>query len=116
MLTTVGDEEEGIELARAIVERGEAACVNIVPGVRSVFRWKGEICSESEYLLVVKTTTEGYDAVAETVRELHSYELPEVLALPVTRGDEGYLTWIAEAVDSGSPPRGPRRAAEPDDD
>ncbi len=75
------------------------ACVNIVSGVRSVYRWKGRICKDSEYLLVIKTDEGEYGAVAATIGEIHSYELPEILAVPVQQGDSGFLAWIAECVD-----------------
>jgi periplasmic divalent cation tolerance protein len=70
-----------------------------MPGVRSVYRWKGKICSDGEYLLIVKTLASEYDDVAETIRELHSYELPEILAFDVTRGDADFLEWLEGSVD-----------------
>lgn len=98
-LTTVGTEQEANLLAEEILERRLGACVNIVPGVRSVYRWKGRICKDSEFLLVIKSAESEYEALAETIHELHSYELPEILALPVHHGDSGFLAWIAECVD-----------------
>ena len=83
VLTTVGTEEEANRVAEELVERRHAACVNIVPGVRSVYRWKGTVCRDSEFLLVVKTTSEEYDVLAEAIRELHSYELPEIRAFNI---------------------------------
>lgn len=99
ILTTVGEEEQAILIAREIVARRHAACVNIVPGVRSVYRWQGKICTDGEYLLVIKTLEEEYPEVAATIQELHSYELPEILSFPVRQGDPDFLDWIAASVD-----------------
>lgn len=99
VLTTVGTEQEANLIAEELLERRLGACVNIVSGVRSVYRWKGRICKDSEYLLVIKTEEGEYEEVAATIGEFHSYELPEILALPVPHGDSGFLSWIAECVD-----------------
>ncbi|HUP42726.1 MAG TPA: divalent-cation tolerance protein CutA, partial [Thermoanaerobaculia bacterium] len=76
VVTTVGTEEQANLIAREIIARRQAACVNIVPGVRSIYRWQGKICSDAEFLLIAKTLESEFDAVAATIRELHSYELP----------------------------------------
>jgi len=99
VLTTVGTEEQANLIAREIVARRQAACVNILPGVRSIYRWKGKICKDGELMLVVKTLEEEFDGVSATIRELHSYELPEILAFQVTRGEPDFLAWIASSVD-----------------
>jgi len=99
VLTTVGTEQEANLLAEEILERRLGACINIVSGVRSIYRWKGRVCKDSEYLLVIKSLESEYEALAATIQELHSYELPEILALPVHHGDSGFLAWIAECVD-----------------
>ena len=99
VVTTVGTEEQAYLIAREIVARRQAACVNIVPGIRSIYRWKGKICKDGELLLLVKTLEEEFEAVAATIRELHSYELPEILSFSVTRGEQGFLDWIAGSVD-----------------
>jgi periplasmic divalent cation tolerance protein len=99
IVTTVGTEEQANLIARELVARRQAACVNAVPGVRSTYRWKGKICTDGEIMLVVKTAESEFDAVAATIRELHSYELPEILSFPVDRGDPGFLRWIADSVD-----------------
>jgi len=99
ILTTVGTEEQANLIARELVARRQAACVNAVPGVRSTYRWQGTICTDGEIMLVVKTEEAEFDAVAATIRELHSYELPEILSFPVDRGDPAFLRWIAESVD-----------------
>jgi periplasmic divalent cation tolerance protein len=102
IVTTVGSEDEANRIAEEVVARRQAACVNIVTGVRSVYRWKGEICRDSEYLLIVKSLATEYEAVADTIRELHSYELPEILAFSIHRGDRRFLEWIAESCDKSA--------------
>ena len=99
VITTVGTEEQAYLIAREIVARRQAACVNILPGVRSIYRWKGKICKDGELMLVVKTLEPEFAAVAATIRELHSYELPEILSFQVARGEERFLDWIATSVD-----------------
>src|ERR1700710_953760 len=99
IVTTVGTEEQAALTAREIVVRRQAACVNILPGVRTIYRWKGKICKDGELLLLIKTLEEEFDAVAATIRELHSYELPEILSWSVARGEPSFLDWIASSVD-----------------
>lgn len=99
VVTTVGTEEEANLLAAELLDRRHAACVNIVSGVRSHYRWRGAVCKDSEYLLIVKTMATEYEPVAETIRELHSYEQPEILSLAVNQGDPGFLAWIADCLD-----------------
>jgi periplasmic divalent cation tolerance protein len=99
VVTTVGTEEQAYTIAREIVARRQAACVNIVPGIRSIYRWKGKICKDGELMLLVKTLEGEFEAVAATIRELHSYELPEVLSFNVSHGEKGFLEWIAGSVD-----------------
>jgi len=99
VLTTVGTEEEATRLARELVCRRHAACVNLVPGIKSIYRWGGKVCSDTEYLLVVKTLKSELPAVEAAIRELHSYELPEILALEVSQSESGFLGWIEAALD-----------------
>ena len=99
VITTVGTEEQANLIAREIVARRQAACVNILPGVRSIYRWKGKICKDGELMLVVKTLEQELDGVSATIRELHSYELPEILSFQVIRGEANFLEWIASSVD-----------------
>ena len=100
VLTTAGSEEQATTLARELVERRLAACVNIVGQVCSVFRWKGEIHEDEERLLVIKTAVDLFPEVRKAVRELHSYETPEVVMFPLADGDPEYLNWLAEGVKS----------------
>ena len=99
VVTTVGTEEEANRLAEELVARRHAACVNIVPVHRSVYRWQGKVCDDREYLLLIKTLEREYEAVEAAVQELHSYELPEILAFRVSRGESRFLDWIAQSLD-----------------
>jgi periplasmic divalent cation tolerance protein len=99
VVTTVGTEEQANLIARELIARRLAACVNILPGVRSVYRWKGKICKDGELMLIVKTAASEYAEICDTIHELHSYELPEILSFDVSRGDADFLAWIAASVD-----------------
>jgi periplasmic divalent cation tolerance protein len=97
-LSTVGSAEDADRLARALVERRLAACVNVVPGVVSHYRWKGELQRDEERLLVIKTRTERIEALREALRELHPYDLPELVAFEISEGSPAYLKWLDEGV------------------
>lgn len=99
VFVTAGTEEQANLLGEELVARRLASCVNIVPGVRSIYRWQGKICRDSEWMLIVKTMDSEYTAIEATIRELHSYELPEILAFTIRRGERGFLRWIAESLD-----------------
>jgi len=101
VLSTVATEKEALAIAQALVQREEAACVNMVPMIRSIYRWKGKVCNEVEQLLVIKTTKATLADVSRTIKKLHSYELPEVLVLPITDGDESAIRWICDSVKGG---------------
>jgi periplasmic divalent cation tolerance protein len=103
VVTTVGTEEQAHLIARELIARRQAACVNTLPGVRSTYRWQGKICTDTEYMLIVKTLRSEFEAVAETIAELHSYELPEVLAFDVAQGEADFLDWIQTSVDKDAP-------------
>ncbi len=94
ILCAADNEQVAKAIASALVEAGEAACVSIVPGIRSTFRWKGEICDEREFLMLIKSSTERFEEVRRRIRQLHTYELPEVVALPIVAGDPEYLNWL----------------------
>lgn len=99
VVTTVGDEEQANLLARELVSRRHAACVNVLTGVRSTYRWKGKICRDSEFMLVIKTMAEEFDAVSAAIHELHNYELPEILSFEIGRGEPRFLDWVAASLD-----------------
>jgi periplasmic divalent cation tolerance protein len=99
VLVTCGSKKEGRRIAKALVERRLAACVQETGGsVRSTYRWKGKIESAKEFLLLIKTTRGRFSAVGKLVRELHSYEVPEIIALPIERGSRDYLDWITSST------------------
>lgn len=98
VLSTVGSSEEAERLARSLVEQGLAACVNILPGVSSIYRWKGALEQASEVLLLIKTRAERFEAVREALVALHPYEVPEVLGVPIVAGHAPYLAWLDEGV------------------
>jgi periplasmic divalent cation tolerance protein len=98
VLVTAGSDDEARTLAGAIVERGLAACVNVLPPIRSVYRWKGRVQEDEERLLVIKSSRKLLPVLRETILELHSYEVPEILALPVEAGDPAYLRWMEECL------------------
>ena len=98
-LSTAPDAETAARIARALVQERLAACVNLVPGVRSIYRWQGAVEDAAEVLLVMKTRAERIDALAARLRTLHPYDLPELVVLPVSGGLAGYLDWVlAEAA------------------
>jgi periplasmic divalent cation tolerance protein len=97
-LSTCASTEEAARLARALVEKRLAACVNVVEGVRSVYRWQDAIEEEPEVLLVIKTSRELFEELKTEIERLHSYEVPEVIALPVVDGAERYLAWLGREL------------------
>jgi periplasmic divalent cation tolerance protein len=100
VLSTVGGEEEAERIAERLVEQGLAACVNVLPGVVSFYRWKGRLERDVERLLLIKTRGERFEALREAIVALHPYEVPEIVALPVTAGHAPYLEWLDAAVGS----------------
>jgi periplasmic divalent cation tolerance protein len=98
VLSTVQGAADAERIARALVEQGLAACVNIVPGVTSIYRWKGEVQAEAERLLLIKTGAPRFEALCQALVALHPYELPEVIALPLQAGHAPYLAWLDESV------------------
>ena len=94
VLTTCDSEQQASELARALVEQHHAACVNIVPGARSIYRWKDQIEEASEWLLVIKSRRDLFPSLCAAIQNLHTYEIPELVALPIIEGSEPYLAWL----------------------
>ncbi len=91
---TVPDPETGQRIAERLVEYRLAACVNLLPGLKSVYRWKGELCTDTEILLMIKSGTADYADLEAAIRELHPYELPEIIAVPLSNGLPEYLEWV----------------------
>lgn len=98
VLSTCADRAEAERIAKALVEERLAACVNIVPGLQSVYRWQGNIEVSEEILLLIKTTAERASALRDRLLALHSYDTPEVLILPIRGGSDAYLRWVQEEV------------------
>ncbi len=100
VLTTVPDEELGRRLARTLVEERLAACVNVSPAVTSFYRWSGKIVEDREFILLIKTKASALEPLEARLKELHPYEVPEFISLPVVSGSPAYLGWLdAETLD-----------------
>lgn len=100
VLVTCPDGDTAESLAHTLVEHHEAACVNIVPNLRSVYRWQGRVEMDNELLLLIKTTTTRLDQIRARVRTLHPDELPEVIAVPIVAGSSAYLDWVRQETDA----------------
>ncbi len=98
VLCTVPDGETARQIATALVTEQLAACVNIVPGITSVYRWKNRIEQDTEQLLIIKTRSTVFATLQDSIRKLHPYELPEIIAVPITEGLPEYLDWIATSI------------------
>jgi periplasmic divalent cation tolerance protein len=94
VVTSVGTEEQALDVAHALVRSRRAACVNIIPNVHSVYRWKGRVCDDGEMLLVIKTRASQFEAVRDTIQRVNTYELPEVLGYRVDMASPGFASWI----------------------
>ena len=98
VLTTAGSKEEAQQIAHALVGRRLAACVTLLGPTESVYRWKDGVESAEEWMLLIKTTAAAFREVSDAIRELHSYELPECVQIPIEAGSSAYLHWIEENV------------------
>ncbi len=98
VLVTIPSEHVGREIAGQLLEERLCACVNIVPGLTSLYTWEGEVCCDDELLLMIKTTGARFDALAVRIQELHPYDVPEIIATPIVQGATDYLAWIEEVV------------------
>lgn len=98
VLITAGSNENATAIARALVEEQVAACVNLVPGIRSIYRWQGKVTEDDEWLLIAKTRRSSFAALDARVRALHEYQTPEVIALDVAQGSAPYLEWLLGAT------------------
>ena len=99
VLTTAGSETEARKMAQTLVERRLAACVNIIPRIQSVYRWEGKVGETEECLLLIKTVKAREDQVRTAIRELHTYDLPECIAIPIESGSGEYLKWLSDSVE-----------------
>jgi len=98
VLITAPGEEPAVAIARALVETRLAACANLIRGVRSIYSWKGNIEDDTEVLMIVKTRKKLFDSLKSKIKELHSYEVPEIIALPIIAGSDDYLKWLREST------------------
>jgi periplasmic divalent cation tolerance protein len=98
VFTAAGSEDEARKIAQHLVEHQLAACVNIVPRIQSIYRWQGKVESAEEWLLVIKTSAERFPAVRDAIRELHSYDLPECIAVSIEHGSAEYLQWLGDSL------------------
>jgi periplasmic divalent cation tolerance protein len=96
---TCGSEEEAVRIARALVEERLAACVNILSPIRSIYRWEGKVWDEKEWFLMIKTRRNKFVELEKKVKSLHSYSVPEIIALPLVEGSHSYLDWLKEMTD-----------------
>lgn len=95
---TCATAEEAGRIGETLVREKLAACVNLVPGVRSIYEWEGKLCNESEILLVIKSSAAARDRMAERVRSLHSYSVPEIVTIPIAAGNPAYLKWVEDSA------------------
>jgi periplasmic divalent cation tolerance protein len=98
VVTTVPEQQIARNLAKAVIAENLAACINIIPHVSSIYRWQQDVCETNEYLLLIKTQQNCYKRLEAFIRENHSYQLPELIALPITQGLPAYLGWIKEST------------------
>jgi periplasmic divalent cation tolerance protein len=101
VLSTCGSSEEAERLAKRLVEKRLAACVNVVTSLRSIYRWRGQVEEAAEALLLIKSRRELFDALRVEIEKAHSYELPEVIALSIVDGSRAYLTWLESELAAG---------------
>ncbi len=97
VMSTAGSEDEGAQIAKSLLERKLCACVNLIPKVRSLYRWEGAIQDDAEVLLIMKTTKEKLGRLCEHLTEQHSYDVPEVISIALDQGSAPYLEWLAES-------------------
>lgn len=110
VVTSVGTEDQALDIAHALVRSHRAACVNIIPNVHSIYRWKGRVCDDGEFLLLVKTRAREFEAVRDAIQKLNTYELPEVLAYRVDEASPAFASWIAKTTERTKKAPRPRRA------
>ena len=95
---TVPDKESGLQIANELVSQKIAACVNIVPGITSIYTWNGQICNDQELLLIIKAKKTHYNEIEDVIKKLHTYQVPEIIALSIVDGSKNYLQWIIEVT------------------
>lgn len=101
ILSTCANRDEAERIARALVQESLAACVQLLPPMQSIYRWQGAVETSEEILMLSKTTEERFSAVAARINELHSYDTPEIVAMPISAGAEKYLEWLNKSINAG---------------
>ncbi len=115
VVTSAGTEEQALDIAHALIRNKQAACVNLIPNVHSIYRWKGRVCDDGEYLLMIKTCAKNFSEIRQTIQKVNTYELPEILAYRVDDASPGFTEWIQKAtVASKRKPARPRAKASSD--
>jgi len=98
VVTSVGTEEQALDIAHELIRNRQAACVNLLPNIHSIYRWKGRVCDDGEFLLLIKTRAEHFLSVRDTIQRVNTYELPEVLAYRVDEASPAFARWIGQAT------------------
>ena len=98
ILTTASSNIEAEIIGSKLIDKKLAACVNIIPDIKSIYRWKGKMNKDSEYLLIIKTVKRAEEDIFENIRKLHSYDTPEMISIPITGGEKSYLNWLSKSV------------------
>lgn len=98
VLCTFPNDQEARQIGTHLIERQYAACVNILPAVESIYRWQGKVCVESEIMMVIKTTRQAFPILSRELAVMHSFDEPEIIALPVADGSAGYLAWLSDSA------------------
>ena len=113
VVTSVGTEEQALDIAHELVRTRQAACVNLLPNVHSIYRWKGRVCDDGEFLLLVKTAAKHFPAVRDTIQRVNTYELPEILAYRVDEASPAFARWISQMTEARPRKRETRLKAVP---
>ena len=99
VVTSVGSEEQALDIAHALIRNRQAACVNLIPNVHSIYRWKGRVCDDGEFLLIIKSRAREFEGVCETIQKINTYELPEILAYRVDEASPAFADWISRTTE-----------------
>jgi len=101
MISTAGSAKEARKIGKVLVEKGLAACVSVIPGVNSFFYWEGKLCQEGEAVILIKTESAQINKIINKIKELHSYEVPEIISFKIEEGEKNYLQWIKKMTKKG---------------
>jgi len=99
VVTSVGSEEQALDIAHALIRNRQAACVNLIPNVHSIYRWKGRVCDDGEFLLIIKSRAREFENVCDTIQKINTYELPEILAYRVDEASPAFADWISRTTE-----------------